>query len=499
MDDDDAEYMQGSDDDDYGFDYSDDDGGDEGGSVDVENLYYTAKSKKEDNPEQALKEFRAIVDQEEEKGDWGFKALKQATKLLFLELHRPDEALKTYTELLAYTKSAVTRNYSEKTINGILDYVGGGKGGPVEVDTLERFYQVTKDALLEAKNERLSVKTNLKLAKLWLDRCEYKRLGKLIRDLHTITAGADGEDVSQKGTQLLEIYALEIQMHNKMRNFKKLKEIYNAANSVRSAIPHPRITGVIKECGGKMWMGERQWARASEDFFESFRNYDEAGSPQRIQVLKYLVLANMLTGSEVNPFDSQETKPYKNDPEIKAMTDLVDAYQRREVHAAERILRDNRATIMEDPFIKSYIGELLRSLRTQYLIDLIKPYTRLELSFLAKVLQLLDRLRLVVTNLVFQQLNVDMNEVEELLIGLILEGKVEGRIDQVGMRLELDRKQALERKRYNALEKWTASLEAVHIAIIGKVPGSERRGADPVLGFQPDAFGAGFRDLEGRW
>ena len=53
-----------------------------------------------------------------------------------------------------------------------------------------------------------------------------------------------------------------------------------------------------------------QWNRASEDFFESFRNYDEAGSPQRIQVLKYLVLANMLTGSEVNPFDSQETKPF---------------------------------------------------------------------------------------------------------------------------------------------------------------------------------------------
>jgi hypothetical protein len=37
-------------------------------------------------------------------------------------------------------------------------------------------------------------------------------------------------------------------------------------------------------------------------------------------------------------------------------------------------------------------------------------------------------------------LNVDTEEVEELLIGLILEGKVEGRIDQVGMRLELDRK-----------------------------------------------------------
>ena len=96
---------------------------------------------------------------------------------------------------------------------------------------------------------------------------------------------------------------------------------------------------------------------------------------------------------------------YKKDPQIKAMTDLVDAYQRREVHSAEKILKgpfcvhvpeidrsadfrvglDNRSTIMDDTFIRSYIGDLLRSLRTYYLIDLIKPYTRLELSFLAKV------------------------------------------------------------------------------------------------------------------
>ncbi|KAF5392575.1 hypothetical protein D9757_002257 [Collybiopsis confluens] len=458
MDDDDADYMQGSDDEDYGFDYSDGEDAEESGSADVENLYYKAKSKKEENPEGALKDFRVIVDQEKEKGDWQVANPDYSSD----SSQRPNDALETYTQLLTYTKSAVTRNYSEKTINGILDYVGGGKGGPVEVDILEKFYQVTKDALEEAKNDRLSAKTNLKLAKLWLDRKEYSRLSKLIRDLHLATGPAgDGDDQSQRGTQLLEIYALEIQMYNETRNFKKLKEIYNATNNVRSAIPHPRIMGVIKECGGKMWMGERQWNKASEDFFESFRNYDEAGSPQRIQVLKYLVLANMLMGSEVNPFDSQETKPYKSDPEIKAMTDLVDAYQRREVHSAEKILRDNRSTIMDDSFIRSYIGELLRSLRTQYMIDLIKPYSRLELGFLAK------------------QLNVEIQEVEDLLIGLILEGKVEGRIDQVGMRLELDRKQSLEKKRYATLQKWTENLEAVHGSVTGKAGSGGR--AEPAM------------------
>lgn len=68
-------------------------------------------------------------------------------------LRRPDDALVTYTELLTYTRSAVTRNYAEKSINSILDYVGGGTSGSIYVNVLEKFYQVTKNALLETKNE----------------------------------------------------------------------------------------------------------------------------------------------------------------------------------------------------------------------------------------------------------------------------------------------------------------------------------------------------------
>jgi len=125
---------------------------------------------------------------------------------------------------------------------------------------------------------------------------------------------------------------------------------------------------------------------------------------------------------------------------------------------------------MDDNFIRAYIGELLRSLRTQYLIDLIKPYTRLELSFLAK------------------QLNVEIEEVEELLIGLILEGKVEGRIDQVGMRLELDRKQSLEKKRYAALSKWADALESVHGAVVNKTTSSGRSGEPGLMGIESFAL-----------
>jgi hypothetical protein len=44
----------------------------------------------------------------------------------------------------------------------------------------------------------------------------------------------------------------------------------------------------------------------------------------RVQCLKYLVLASMLMESTVDPFNAQETKPYRADPQIEAMTNLVE-------------------------------------------------------------------------------------------------------------------------------------------------------------------------------
>ena len=78
----------------------------------------------------------------------------------------------------------------------------------------------------------------------------------------------EGGDDLKKGTQLLEVYALEIQIATEQRNNKRLKQLYTRALGVKSAIPHPRVMGIIRECGGKMHMHERVWTDAATDFFE---------------------------------------------------------------------------------------------------------------------------------------------------------------------------------------------------------------------------------------
>lgn len=59
--------------------------------------------------------------------------------------------------------------------------------------------------------------------------------------------------------------------------------------------------------------------------------------------------------SGINPFDSQEAKPYKNDPEILAMTNLVSSYQNDDINEFETILKKHRKNIMDDPFIREHI------------------------------------------------------------------------------------------------------------------------------------------------
>ena len=101
------------------------------------------------------------------------------------------------------------------------------------------------------------------------------------------------------------------------------------------------------------------------------------------------------------------------------MTALVAAYQRNEIAEFERILRSNRRAIMEDAFVRNYIEDLLRNVRTQVLLSLIKPYTRVRLAAIAA------------------ELSIPESEVEALLVSLILDCRIDGHIDQVDGLLEM--------------------------------------------------------------
>ena len=71
-------------------------------------------------------------------------------------------------------------------------------------------------------------------------------MSSVVRQLHQSCQTESGDDDIKKGTQLLEVYALEIQMYTEQKNNKKLKMLYEQSLKIKSAIPHPLIMGIIR-------------------------------------------------------------------------------------------------------------------------------------------------------------------------------------------------------------------------------------------------------------
>src|SRR5699024_3448712 len=114
---------------------------------------------------------------------------------------------------------------------------------------VEKVYSLTLNSFQNTNNERLWLKTNIKLAKLLLDHKDYNSLPRKLKELHATCQREDGTDDPSKGTYSLEIYALEIQMYAATKNNKQLKRLYERALKVKSAVPHPKVMGIIRECG----------------------------------------------------------------------------------------------------------------------------------------------------------------------------------------------------------------------------------------------------------
>ncbi|KAJ1919305.1 hypothetical protein H4219_002067 [Mycoemilia scoparia] len=408
--------------------------------VKCENMYYKAKEFRETDMKSALDQFRDVIELEKndkKKGEWGFRALKQTTKL-HLKHNQPTEALDSYKELLTYIESAVTRDYGEQSISKMLERFSDLK----DITRIEAFFNVTLDILEQVKNTRLQMKVGLRLGRLFLEQGEYSRLEHKLKELYAMCPDETSETAMLFSSQINEVFALELQMHSRTQNIGRLKEVYNRSKTMKISVLHPRIKATVNECGGIINMSEKKWSLARTDFYESFRNFDEAGDIEnRIRILKYLILACMLDETGINPFDYRETKPYVDNPEIKALVSLVEAYRKQDIVESERILKENGESVLDDPLIKKNITDVIQAARAQTLLQITRPYTSVSTEFLAK------------------KIRTTSAEVEHLLSLLILDKKIDGVINQVTRQFVRYQQSPVDSVQHKALNDWANSVD----------------------------------------
>lgn len=446
-DEDDYEYDYGSDDDQcFGSDEEEDKDDD---LIEIENSYYEGDDYIKEDPKRAVELFEKVVELETSRGDevtWRFKALQQLVKVHF-NLQEYSQMIKRYRDMLVYM-SSVTRNECTESINMVLDTILTATDSQV----LSEMYEITLEALKSAKNERLWFNTNLKLAKLYLEGNKINDVERILELLKQSCRNSDGTDDLSKGSLLLEAYCLEIQLCTATRDAARMRSIYPNTLNMNNVVSDPRIMGLIREEGGKMYMSEAQWIDAYNEFYEAFRHYQASGNARAKTCLKYVVLSSMLGLTDINPFDAREAKVYIEDPEIKAMSDLRKSLEANDIRKFERTIRDKKNKISDEVFLMTYIEPLRKRMQQQVLLNLVIPYKKVTLLNLAV------------------DLNLNVPEVSELLRGLILDGKLNGCIDQMAGVLTME-SEMIESVQYSRLK--TAAIDNYSSSLSKSVNGFE--------------------------
>ncbi|RHY46861.1 hypothetical protein DYB34_005855 [Aphanomyces astaci] len=389
-------------------------------AIKIANTFYEADDCKTSNPTRALELYLQVLslhqgtaDDAKDPENFQFKSLENVVKLC-ATLNKPDAMLQHYREVLTLLPH-VTRNEFTDTVNSILDLVSSLPSARGIVSTT---YEITLDALKCAHNDRLWFQTNVKLGRLYLEMGEVAPVKRVLMELHESCKTPDGHDDLAKATSLLDV--------------------------------------VIREEGGKMYMAEGQWHLAYNEFFESFRNYQVKKGTQ------YVVLANMLASSDINPFDSREAKVFKDVDEINAMLQLRDAYGNNDITTFNKILNHPKHHITTDPLMKRYLDPLVRNIRSHVLVKVVGPYKTIKLATIAK------------------DMNMSEADVEALAASLINDNILATRkIDQrhkvlvvvASSYVIVTTSRDVSTKTVDALAKWTAALAKLNASM------AERGGA----------------------
>ena len=78
---------------------------------------------------------------------------------------------------------------------------------------------------------------------VFLFHCFIRDVKVYFQQLRNSCLTESGEEDNKKGTQLLEIIQIDIQMSTIRKDNKKLKQLYEKSKKINSAIPHPLTKG----------------------------------------------------------------------------------------------------------------------------------------------------------------------------------------------------------------------------------------------------------------
>lgn len=249
--------------------------------------------------------------------------------------------------------------------------------------------EITEDAIKWCKNEKrtfLMQRLQSRLSSLFLDTGKYKEAIALTAQLV--------RDVKKFDDKLLlvEIHLVESRVHLALHNGPKSKAALTAARSNANSIYcPPLLQAQIDIQAGTLAAFEKDFKTAFSYFYEALEGYHSIGKPEvAVKCLKYMILVKVMMGQLSDAYSLLNGKAGVRHAgvEIEAMRAIVDAYKKRSIHEFDKVYKEYSEQLSTDEIIQAHLTDLKDNLLQENLKRLVEPFSHVEISHVAKLIDL---------------------------------------------------------------------------------------------------------------
>jgi 26S proteasome regulatory subunit N6 len=239
---------------------------------------------------------------------------------------------------------------------------------------------------------------------------------------------------------LVETHLVESKIHHGLRNLPKSKAALTASRTCANAIyVAPGLQSSIDSMSGVLHCEEGDYNTAHSYFLEAFEQLDQLEGDGKVEegsalsCLKYMMLCKILdsltkalklssqggVGAKSNKADVDISGIISNKQgvrfagkDIEAMSAIAAAASRRSLKEYESVTKSYHHELQDDILINHHLGILHEQLLESNLIRIIEPYSCVEIEHVAQLMEM------------------PLPVVEKKLSQMILDGKLNGILDQ---------------------------------------------------------------------
>lgn len=261
----------------------------------------------------------------------------------------------------------------------------------------------------DEKRTFLKQRLETKLAQLYLESGKFKEaldtLQKLLREVKKL----------DDKLQLVEIQVIESKVFQRLCNIPRAKAALTAARSCANSIYCPAVLQAdIDMMSGILNCEEKDYRTGYSYFYEAHEGFNSIEDPRALQSLKYMLMSKIMAKrpEDVYALVASKGGVKYTGKEIESMVAVAKALELRSLHDFQKTLVEFRFELEGDFVVNRHIKELYETMLEQHLIRIIEPFSKVEISHVAQLIQL----------------PVDM--VTQKLSQMILDKKFEGTLDQ---------------------------------------------------------------------